>query len=139
MMRRTSDIGHSAAKNFRALISESAGIHSVRIALVILIALRQPEHEVPDDIPLNFRRSRFDRVAALNANIRTPTGLRRTHRATRARVVRMDPDLHRHLLEALIQLAPEDFLDRSFRPRHAGFIDARERSQLIERITSISA
>ena len=40
--------------------------------------------------------------------------------------------LHRHLLHALIHLAPEYFLNRAFGAGHAGLAHARQRAHLVQ-------
>src|SRR5262245_14310649 len=84
-----------------------------------------------DDVALDFRRARFNRIAA------------RAQVAVRPRAV-IDgvpirgfelpvrtQEFLRDLLQALVQLAPEDLLNRSFGPRHTGVADAAERAHLV--------
>src|ERR1700722_12918639 len=96
------------------------------------VALWQPEHEVPYNIALNFGRSRFNRVAArTQISVGPLPFIEGVGRPVRQLSVRTE-NLHRHLLEALVQLAPEDFLDGSLGSRHACFVDAGESTQLIQ-------
>src|SRR5487761_1985398 len=97
-----------------------------------LIALGQAQHEVADDVALNLRRARLDGVAArAQIPVRPLALVDHAGRSVRQLPIRPE-NLHRNLLEALIQLAPYDLLDRAFRPRHTRFVDAGERPQLIQ-------
>src|SRR5215472_3217177 len=84
-----------------------------------------------DDVALNFRRACFNGVAARAQVTVSP------HAVVDCVVV---PGLELSvgsqqflgdLLEALVQLAPEDFLDRAFRSGHAGGADTAESAHLV--------
>src|SRR6266404_6838125 len=82
-----------------------------------LVALRQPEHEVPDDIPLDLGRSGFDRVSAASQIPIGPLPVVESLCRPMIELTIGPLNLHRDLLESLVQLAPEDLLDRPLRPR----------------------
>ncbi len=69
-----------------------------------------------DDISLNLRRARFDRVAAsAQISVRPLPFVEGIGRAVRQLTVRTQ-NFHGGLLKALIQFAPENFLNRAFGP-----------------------
>src|SRR5260370_40215857 len=97
-----------------------------------LVALRQPEHEVPDDIPLDLGRSGFDRVSAASQIPIGPLPVVESLCRPMIELTIGPLNLHRDLLESLVQLAPEDLLERPLRPRHARFLDSAESPELVQ-------
>src|SRR5258708_4612425 len=125
-------MGHSAAKNLRALFLricwDSLSPNCMDDSLV---TLGQAEHEMADDVALDLAGSGFDGIsAAAQILVRPLAFVERIGGAVRELAVRPQ-NFHRDLLEALVQLAPKDFLNRTFGSGHAGFIDARERTKLV--------
>src|SRR5438270_210463 len=84
-----------------------------------LITFRQAEYEVSDDVALDLGRSGLDRVpTAAQIAIRPLAVIERIRRSVIELTI-WTLNFHRDLLESLVQLAPENLLDRTFRSRHA--------------------
>src|ERR1039457_4021621 len=96
------------------------------------VALGQSQDEVADDVALDLGRAGFDGVAA-RAQIGVGPLAAVEGEVGAARQLAVWPEqLHGHLLEALIQLAPEDLLNRPFRTGLAGFHHAADGAHLVE-------
>src|SRR5579872_972055 len=130
MMRRTSAIGNSAGKNSRAEFFSTCCVSVSPNCMSV--ALGESEDEVAEDEALNFRRARFNRIpAGAQVAVGPLAFVDDIRRALRELSVLAEHFL-RDLVEALVELAPEDFLDGPFRPRHAALIDAAVGAHLIE-------
>src|SRR5271168_5019422 len=112
---------------------EIPGFRSSRIAWSIpLVASGQPENEVPDDVPLHLGRAGLDGVSTSSqVSVRPHPFVDRVRIACQQLAVGAEQFL-RDLLEALVQLTPEYFLDRALGTRHAGDGDTAEGAHLIE-------
>src|SRR5271157_419653 len=111
-------MGHSPAKNLRALSFSICWLSvSPNSIAPPSVAARQPEHEMPDNVALNFRSPGFDRIsAASQVAVRPQTVVNRFRIALHKLAIRPE-QLLRKLLHALIEFAPENLLNRSLRPR----------------------
>src|SRR4029077_17845474 len=105
---------------------------SIRIASRFLsrkgrsVTSGQSEHEVPDDVALNLRCACLDGVAA-RAQIAVRPDAFVDGVAVRGFELSVGTEQFlRDLLEPLVQLAPEDLLNRAFGPRDSGGADAAE-------------
>src|SRR5262245_66293963 len=96
------------------------------------ITLRQAQHEVADDVPLNFGRARFDRIAASAQISVSPLTVVDRVPAASGELPISSKHLHRHLLHSLVHLDPEYFLNRDFRDGDAALAYPRTRAILIE-------
>src|SRR5437660_8417789 len=95
------------------------------------VALRQPQHKMPNDVALDFRRACFDGVAAGTQIAVGPHAAIDRVRAVAFELSVGAEQLLRDLLEALVELAPEYFLDGAFRPRNTRRADAAEGAHLV--------
>src|SRR5262249_29479184 len=100
--------------------------------LSLSVAFRQAEHKVADDVALNLAGAGFDGVAARAQIAMRPFAMIDGVRACAAELPIRAEHLHSDLLHALVHLAPEDFLYRTFRAGHAGLAHARERTHLVQ-------
>src|ERR1051326_576097 len=147
MTLRTAATGHSPAKNFRAVsfricwLSDSP--NCISLLLMILancylpiasccsVALWQSQYKMSNNIALNFRCSGLNRIAARAQVSIGPHAIVDGVIVAGPKLPVRPQQLLRDLLEALVQLAPENFLDRSLRPGHAGSADAAEGAHLV--------
>ena len=87
---------------------------------------------MPDDVALHLRRAGFDGVPArAQITVRPDTLVNGATISGKQLAVRAQ-QLLRDLLQALIELAPENLQDRSLRPGHARGRDAAESAQLVQ-------
>src|SRR5579871_1483289 len=84
-----------------------------------------------DNVALNFRRSRLDSVAASAQEGISPTALVNRKGSLSELNIRTE-QLGRDLLETLVQLRPENFLNGAFWSGDAFLIDARDGAHLVE-------
>src|SRR5262245_61057193 len=84
-----------------------------------------------DDVSLNLRSSGFDGVTARTQIAVGPASIVDGVLVTGFELAVGAKQLLGDLLEALVQLAPEDLLDRSFRAGNAGRAEAAEGSHLV--------
>src|SRR6266852_962389 len=131
--RRISALGHSPAKNLRALSLRNSWLSlSPNSIGHRLVALGQAQHKMSDDTALHFRCACFDGVPARpKIAVRPDALIDRTTVPAEQLAVRTKHFL-RDLLESLVQLAPEDFLNGPFRPRGARSGDPAESAQLVQ-------
>src|SRR5580658_11006112 len=97
-----------------------------------LITSGQAENKMADDVALHFRSTGFDGIAA-----RAQVGVGPHAVVNGARVAGEElavgaENFLRDLLEALIELTPENFLDAAFGPGHSRRGEAAEGAHLIE-------
>src|SRR5579862_3318108 len=133
MRRRTSAMGHSAEKNSRAEFFKTCWVSvNPNCMTDSSITLGQPEDEMSDDVALDLGRAGLDGVAARAQIGVGPLAFVEGAVATLGQLGVGAEDLHGHLLEALIELTPEDFLDGAFGAGLAGFDDAADDAHLIQ-------
>src|SRR5581483_2255219 len=127
IIARTASGGHSCANNSRAddLNSFCVSFRSKSMSSPS-ITLRQAEHEVADDVALNLAGAGFDGIAARPQVAVRPFAVIDGRVAGGGQLAVGAEHLHRHLLQALIHLAPEDFLNRAFGAGHACLAHARQ-------------
>src|SRR5205085_1256821 len=131
--RRTSAMGHSAAKNLRALSRRNSWLSfSPNCMTWSLVASGEPENKMSNDVALNFRGARFDGVAARTEVTVGPEALVNGARVTREKLTIRAKHFLRELLQALIEFAPKEFLNGTFRTGSAGGRDSAERTQLVQ-------
>src|ERR1700719_5132993 len=87
---------------------------------------------MPNDVSLHLGCAGFDRISPRAQVCIRPDSLVDRMRVTRQQLSVRTEQLLRDLLKALIQLAPEELLDRALGARHAGRRDPAEGTHLIE-------
>src|ERR1700758_5623034 len=87
---------------------------------------------MPDDVALYFGRTSFDGVAPRAEVGVSPDAFIHGVRISGLKLAIRAKNFLGNLLEPLIQLAPENFLNAAFGPRHACRGNAAERAHLIE-------
>src|SRR5580692_7046051 len=141
MRRRISELGHSPAKNLRALFFRNSWL-SLRpncmscpffwFPLLKLVNFWETENEMADDVALDFGCASLDGVSASSQiGVRPKSIVDGVGIACHELAERTENFLG-DLLEALVELAPENFLDGAFRAGNAGCTDAAEGAHLIE-------
>src|SRR5579883_2681393 len=84
-----------------------------------------------DDVALDLAGSGFDGVAARAQIAVGPLAfIEGVRRSVRELAVRAE-HFHGDLLEALVEFAPEDFLNGALRAGDSGFVDSRKRAHLV--------
>src|SRR5580698_3562762 len=138
MRRRISALGHSPAKNLRALslrnswLSLRPNCMACPFAAFGLVASGQAENEMPDDVALHFAGAGFDGVSA-GAEISVgPQPFVDGMRVSAEELTVGAENFLGDLLEALVQFAPENLLDGAFRARDSRGGDAAEGAHLVE-------
>jgi hypothetical protein len=118
-------MGHSPAKNLRALSFRiswlSLNPNSIAFPLNVLrsVASGQTQNEMPDDVALHFGSAGLDGVAAGAQVAVGPCSVIDGVWIVAEQLSIGAENFLGDLLQALIQLAPEKFLDGTFRPRNA--------------------
>src|ERR1700691_4335649 len=131
--RRTSAMGHSAEKNFRAEFFNTCCVSvNPNCMAVSSVALGQSQHEMAHDVALDLRRARFDGVAPRTQPIIGPLSVVESEFGAACQLAVWSEQFHGDLLEALIQLAPENLLDGAFRAGLAGFHHAADGAHLVQ-------
>src|SRR6202453_2578931 len=136
--RRTSGMGHSAARNCRAefltacCVSVSPKCMRSSFAEHSLITLWQPEYVLPDDIPLNLRCSCFNGVAARPQVRIRPRAVIDGQIAAAGELRVWPQNLLRRGLKALVRLAPTDLQDGPFGTGCPGLHDFAHGSHLVQ-------
>src|ERR1700693_5246861 len=87
---------------------------------------------MPNDVALHFGRARFDRVSARTQIAVRPKPFVDCMPVTCQELAVGTENLLRDLLETLVELAPEDFLDRAFGARDSRGRNAAEGAHLVE-------
>src|SRR5271169_5094802 len=101
-------------------LSENPGFRSNRIAWRIpLVASGQAENKMSDDVALHLGRACFDGISAGAQVGIGPHAIVNGARVAGEKLAVRTKDFLSDLLEALIELAPENFLDGAFRAGHA--------------------
>src|SRR5580704_7566029 len=138
MRRRISELGHSPAKNLRALsfrnswLSLRPNCMACPFAESGLVASGQTENEMADDVALHLGGPGFDSIpASAEISVGPKPFVDGVRVAAEELAVRAE-NLLRDLLEALVELAPEDFLYRAFGAGDAGSGDTAESAHLVE-------
>src|SRR5580704_10902422 len=87
---------------------------------------------MPDDVALHLARTGLDSISSsAQVGVRPQPFVDRVPIACQQLAVGTENFLG-DLLQALVELAPEDFLDRAFGTRHAGCGDAAKGAHLVE-------
>src|SRR5205823_5798910 len=84
------------------------------------------------NVPLNLRRARLDRVAARTEITISPHSVIDRVAVRPFELAVRSEQFLRYLLQPLVQFAPHEFLNRTFRTRDAGRGKAAERTHLVE-------
>src|ERR1700734_91211 len=114
-------------------LSGIPGSHSNRIAWRIpLVASGQPENKMPNDVPLHLGGAGFDRISARAQVGVGPNPFFNSVRIAAEQLAIGAENLLSDLLEALIEFAPENFLDGTLGAWYAGSGDAAEGTHLVE-------
>src|SRR5580700_9415765 len=131
--RRISALGHSPAKNLRALFFRNSWLSVKPNCMAYpLIASGQAQNEMSNDVSLYLGSAGFDSIpTGSQVPIRPNPVVDRPRVASQQLAVRTK-QLLSDLLETLVELAPENFLDGSLRPRNTRGGDAAESTHLIE-------
>src|ERR1035438_7878451 len=126
-------MGQTAEKNSRAEFFNTCWVSvSPNCMAISSVALWQSQDEVADDVALDLGGAGFDGVAARPQPSVGPLAVVEGDFGAARQLAVWAEQLHGDLLEALIQLAPEDLLDGTFRTGLAGFHHAADGAQLVE-------
>src|SRR5277367_4393969 len=97
-----------------------------------LVASGQAKNEMPNDVALHFGGAGFDGVAASAQVGVGPEAVVDGVRVAAEKLAIGAEQFLCDLLEALVELTPEDFLDGAFGPGNPGGCDATESAHLVE-------
>src|SRR5580704_7867020 len=126
-------MGHSAEKNSRAEFFNTCCVSvNPNCMSFSSIALGQSQDKVAHDIALNFRSAGLNSIAARAQPGVGPLAVVEGKLGSVRQLAVGAEQFHSHLLEALIQFAPKNLLNRTFGAGLSGFDHAADGAHLVQ-------